>query len=95
MTPSGGVNSATEGVTIVGGHEYAETVTDPVPNSGWLDGSGAENGDKCAWVSSGQGASAVVSMNGASYAVQSLWSNNFSSGAGGCVISYSSATNQH
>ncbi|NUR00866.1 MAG: hypothetical protein HOY79_31370 [Streptomyces sp.] len=95
VAAGGGVNSATEGVTIVGGHEYAETVTDPVPNSGWLDSSGAENGDKCAWISSGQGASAVVSLNGASYAVQSLWSNNFNSGSGGCVISYTSATNQH
>lgn len=92
---SGGVDSASEGVTIVGGHEYAETVTDPVPNSGWLDSSGAENGDKCAWISSGQGASAVVTMNGASYAIQSLWSNNFNGGAGGCVVSYTSATNQH
>lgn len=95
VATSGGVNSATEGVTIVGGHEYAETVTDPVPNSGWLDSAGAENGDKCAWISSGQGASAVVSLNGASYAVQSLWSNNFNGGAGGCVVSYTSATNQH
>lgn len=94
VAASGGVNSATEGVTIVGGHEYAETVTDPVPSSGWL-ASGAENGDKCAWISSGQGASGVVSMNGASYAVQSLWSNNFSGGTGGCVISYTNATTQH
>ncbi|WP_441246039.1 hypothetical protein [Kitasatospora sp. McL0602] len=94
-TGSSGVNGATEGVTIVGGHEYAETVSDPAPSSGWLDSVGAENGDKCAWVSSGQGASAVVAMNGANYAVQSLWSNNFNSNAGGCVISYTSAANQH
>ncbi|MFC5910316.1 hypothetical protein [Streptacidiphilus monticola] len=94
-TGSSGVNSASEGVTIVGGHEYAETVTDPDPSSGWVDGSGAENGDKCAWISSGQGASAIVSMNGANFAVQSLWSNNFGSNAGGCVVSYTSSTNQH
>lgn len=94
-TGSSGVNSASEGVTIVGGHEYAETVTDPDPSSGWVDGSGAENGDKCAWIASGQGASAVVGMNGANFAVQSLWSNNFNSNAGGCVVSYTSATNQH
>lgn len=95
VATSGGVNAASEGVTIVGGHEYAETVTDPVPSSGWVDSGGAENGDKCAWIASGQGASAVVSMNGASFAVQSLWSNNFNSGTGGCAISYTSATNQH
>jgi serine protease len=75
------------GITIVGGHEFAETETDIFPNGGWLDGSGAENGDKCAWISSGQGASASVSMGGASFPVQSLWSNAFNSGAGGCVLS--------
>ena len=76
------------GITIVGGHEFAETETDIFPNGGWLDGSGAENGDKCAWISSGQGASANVTMNGASFPVQSLWSNAFNSNAGGCVLSY-------
>jgi hypothetical protein len=78
------VDSATQGVTIVGGHEWAETVSDEYPNGGWLDGSGAENGDKCAWISSGQGASTVVTTTGNNhFAVQSLWSN----AASGCVNS--------
>jgi serine protease len=94
-TGSSGVNASTEGITIVGGHEYAETLTDPAPSSGWVDSSGAETGDKCAWISSGQGASSIVSLNGANFAVQSLWSNNFNSNAGGCVVSYTSATSQH
>ncbi len=93
-TGSSGVNGASEGVTIVGGHEYAETVTDPTPSNGWIDSSGAENGDKCAWISSGQGASSIVSMNGANFAVQSLWSNNYGGGAGNCVTSYVSSSNQ-
>ena len=76
------------GITIVEGHEMAETITDQFPNGGWLDRQGAENGDKCAWISSGQGASASVSMNGASFPVQSLWSNAFNSDRGGCVLSY-------
>ena len=76
------------GITIVEGHELAETITDQFPNGGWLDGGGAENGDKCAWISSGQGASANVSLNGATYPVQSLWSNAFNKNAGGCVLSY-------
>jgi serine protease len=76
------------GITIVGGHEFAETESDIYPSTGWLDGSGAENGDKCAWITSGQGASANVSMNGSSFPVQSLWSNAFNSGAGGCVLSF-------
>jgi|SRR5215469_8116639 len=76
------------GITIVGGHEMGETMTDQFPNGGWLDSGGAENGDKCAWISSGQGASANVTMNGATFPVQSLWSNAFNSGNGGCVLSY-------
>jgi hypothetical protein len=79
---------ANAGITIVGGHEFAETESDIFPNGGWLDGSGAENGDKCAWITSGQGASANVTMNGASFPVQSLWSNAFNSNTGGCVLSY-------
>jgi serine protease len=90
-----GVNGATEGVTIVGGHEYAETITDPAASNGWLTAGGAENGDICAWISSGQGAAAIVSLGGTNYAVQSLFSNNFSNNSGGCVIFYQSATNQH
>jgi hypothetical protein len=77
------------GITIVSGHEMAETITDQFPSTGWLDSSGAENGDKCAWISSGQGASADVKLsNGLSYPVQSLWSNVFNSGSGGCVLMY-------
>jgi serine protease len=77
------------GITIVGGHEMAESETDQFPNGGWLDSSGEENGDKCAWISSGQGASARVTFpNGSAFPVQSLWSNAFNSQTGGCVLSY-------
>ena len=76
------------GITIVGGHELGETMSDQFPSSGWLDGGGAENGDKCAWISSGQGASANVSFSTGTFPVQSLWSNAFNGGAGGCVLSY-------
>ena len=79
---------ANAGITIVEGHELAETMTDQFPSSGWLDSRGAENGDKCAWISSGQGASASVNLGGGTYPVQSLWSNAFNSGKGGCVLSY-------
>jgi len=81
-------NGYFDGFSIVGGHEYAETVTDPYPSSGWLDGKGAENGDKCAWISSGQGAASNVNLGGQTFAVQSLWSNAFNSGSGGCVLSF-------
>ena len=75
------------GITIVGGHEMGETISDQFPNGGWLDGSGAENGDKCAWISSGQGASANTTFSTGTFPVQSLWSNAFNSNAGGCVLS--------
>lgn len=79
---------ATAGITIVEGHEMAETISDPFPNTGWLDNSGEEIGDKCAWISSGQGASANITISSGTFPVQSLWSNAFNSNAGGCVITY-------
>ena len=82
-------NGYFDGFSIVAGHEYAETVTDPYPSSGWLDGRGAENGDKCAWISSGQGAASNINLGGGhNFAVQSLWSNAFNLGVGGCVLTY-------
>ncbi|GHO57867.1 hypothetical protein [Ktedonobacter robiniae] len=83
-----GSTGLTDGITIVGGHEFAETETDIYPSSGWIDSSGSENGDKCAWISSGQGASANITLSTGTFPVQSLWSNAFNSGAGGCVLSY-------
>ncbi|MBV6700459.1 hypothetical protein KV557_25720 [Kitasatospora aureofaciens] len=77
-----------DGATIVEGHEYAETITDQNPAGGWTDSTGYENGDKCAWVSSGQGASANVNFATGSFAMQSTWSNDFNSGAGGCEMSH-------
>jgi serine protease len=74
---------ANAGITIVGGHEFAETETDIFPNSGWLDSSGSENGDKCAWITSGQGAAANITLGSSTFPVQSLWSNASSS----CVLS--------
>ena len=76
------------GITIVEGHEMGETITDQFPSTGWLDSGGAENGDKCAWISSGSGASANITLSTGTFPVQTLWSNAANSGAGGCVISY-------
>ncbi|MEA3201439.1 MAG: hypothetical protein QOE90_2867 [Thermoplasmata archaeon] len=72
-----------DGVTIVAGHEYAEAVTDPVPNTGWNDPSNGETGDICAWISSGQGAMQDITLSTGKFAVQSLWSNS----ANACVQS--------
>jgi serine protease len=91
----GFVNSpgALDGVTIVEGHEYAETITDTWPAGGWIDASTAENGDKCAWISSGQGASQNITLTTGSFAVQSTWANDFNNGSGGCEVSHPIVTN--
>ena len=75
---SGSVNSpgTNDGVSIVGGHEQAETETDPQPNTGWLDSGNNEIGDKCAWVSLQN-----TSFSTGTFPTQPLWSNS----ANGCV----------
>ena len=66
-----------DGFSIVNGHEYAETITDQNPPGGWTNWlTGEENADECAWISSGQGAAANVSMGNGAYAMQSTWSND-------------------
>ena len=85
---NGGSAGTLDGVTIVEGHEYAETVTDQFPAGGWTDNKGNENGDKCAWIQSGQGAAQNISLTTGSFAVQSTWANDFNSGAGGCEVSH-------
>jgi hypothetical protein len=75
-----------DGVTIVAGHEYAETLTDPYPSTGWLDSSGSEDGDKCAWISSGPGASQNLTLSTGSFAVQTTWANDANGGSGGCEM---------
>ena len=79
-----------DGVSIVTGHEYAEAVSDAFPSNtiAWLDTSGAENGDKCAW-GTGPGPESApqnVTLGSNFFAVQSLWSNLANSTTGGCVI---------
>jgi putative Ig domain-containing protein len=91
------VNSGTagtlDGVTIVEGHEYAETISDQFPAGGWTDSVGNENGDKCAWIRSGQGASQNITLTTGTFAVQSTWANDFNGGAGGCEVSHPIVSN--
>ena len=59
-------------------HELSEAITDP-RNGGWYDGSGEENGDKCAWAFHGL----VTLKNGSQWLLQGEWSNNaYNSGTG-------------
>ena len=49
IAPPSDESGTDEGVTIVEGHEYAESVTDPNPPTGWYNGQYGEIGDICAW----------------------------------------------
>jgi serine protease len=70
-----GTAGALDGVTMVEGHEYAETITDQNPAGGWTDTLGEENADKCAWLASGVGRAQDVSFATGTFAMQGTWSN--------------------
>ncbi|MDE2480892.1 MAG: hypothetical protein KGN02_01720 [bacterium] len=82
----GNVNSpgTLDGASIVSGHEIEETVTDPGAGNGWVDSSGAEIGDKCAWTNDQN----QTMGNGQVFPNQPEWSNAVS----GCAYSYGSVT---
>lgn len=71
--------SADEGVTIVEGHEYGESVTDPNPPNGWFNKFYGEIGDICAWRN-------ILNdpFGSNSYTSQPMFSN----ASGSCVHSY-------
>ena len=73
-----------DGVSIVAGHEYAETITDQNPAGGWLDLGGEETADKCAWLQTGSGKVALLTLPSGTFAMQGIWANNANSGKGGC-----------
>lgn len=67
------VQGALDGFSIVEGHEFAETLTDPALSAYW-DAAGYENGDKCAWTNL-----FAQSTPYGSFAQQPTWSNATSS----------------
>ena len=71
------VGGKLDGFSIVAGHEYLEVVTDPLPASGWLDSSGEENADKCAWRNLHK-----ITLPTGSFPVQPTWSNQVHGCAG-------------
>ncbi len=63
-------------------HEQMEAATDPLLNA-WIDSSGQEIGDKCAWTFGPLDTNGGdVVWNGDEYIVQQEWDNN----VGGCVL---------
>ena len=82
-------NGPLDGVSIVEGHEYAETITDQNPAGGWTDSSGAENGDKCAWITPGtSGGSFDLTLSTGTFAMQTTWANDGNGGRGACEASH-------
>jgi hypothetical protein len=85
---------ALDGLSIVEGHEYAETITDQNPAGGWTDSTGAETGDKCAWITPGTaGGSFNLTTGTGKFAVQTTWANDGAGGAGTCEGSHAIVTN--
>ena len=83
-----------DGVTVLAGHEYVESLTDPYPDSGWVDSGTSEVADKCVWIIPGQqGGGTNINLPTGTFPVQGLWSNNFGT-EGGCVTTYVSYANQ-
>lgn len=72
------VRSSLDGFSIVEGHEYAETLTDPEPPSGYVASDGEENGDLCAWTNLG-----AIGLPTGTFAMQPTWSNKVN----GCAMS--------
>ena len=59
-------------------HEIDESLSDPDVKTGWFDGRGAENADKCAWTfgttaTAPNGAKSNYVANGKSYLIQRNW----------------------
>ena len=82
-----------DGVTIVEGHEYAETITDQNPAGGYTDSSGEENGDKCAWITPGQGALAGHHADHRHLRRSVHLGERRQRNAGGCEVTHAIVTN--
>src|SRR5262249_43058296 len=88
VNPAPGGNN--DGWSIVGGAEYAGTITDPF-GDGWFDPgdslSGGEIGDKCAGIAAGaNGGPFNLTLSTGTFAVESLWTHaSLNRGRIGCV----------
>ena len=78
QSPNG--NSYGDSLASLTSHEQFEAITDPQPGSGWVDASGYEIGDKCAWDFS----AGLTSLGAGTFEIQTEYSNATSS----CINSY-------
>jgi Putative Ig domain len=82
-----------DGVSIVNGHEYAETITDQNPSGGWTTSSGDETADLCEW-NTGPGArSANLTLTTGTFAMQPLWINGSDFSQGTCEFTHAIVRN--
>ena len=66
-------------------HEMAETITDPIPSTGWADASdGYEVGDICAYIFGPLTNGGDIALHGHSYLIQQEWDNS----GGDCASAY-------
>ena len=75
--PNSALGGHLDAFSIVEGHEYAESITDPQAGNGWVAPNGEEIGDQC------EGNFQSVTLPTGTFAMQPIWSN----AANGCVIS--------
>lgn len=81
-SPTG--DPAADSAASVAAHEVTESITDPIPSTGWVDSSGNEIGDLCAWnygTNGWDGGKANQFWNGHYYELQMMWDNHVN----GCV----------
>ena len=84
-----GAAGALDGVTLVLGHEVAETLTDQIPPGGWTDSVGYEIADKCSWIGvGGSGGAQDVALATGSFPLFGLWSNDGAT----CTIAHAVVT---
>lgn len=79
-TVNSGTAGALDGVSIVLGHEYAETLTDPIPISGWVNlplQADGEVADEC--MPGGSSPGGDITMSTGTFAMQRTWSNDTNS----------------
>jgi serine protease len=74
--PNSALGGKLDAFSIVEGHEYAESITDPQAGNGWVAPNGTEVGDGC------EGNFQKVTLSTGSFAMQPIWSN----ANNGCVI---------
>jgi hypothetical protein len=82
--PSPNNNVPADSAITTSAHELTEAITDPEPNSGWVNSANNEIGDLCAWnfgTNTWDSGKANEEWNGHFYEIQQMWDNH----TGACI----------